>query len=176
VGTTAVNQLDRGSSVVNEQLLPGAVDLAHGALEALGVAPVVLAELGVAVRGLARVLDAVFLQQQHQRHALAAQLLVDASIVGLHKAADSLGRAQQAVVQSGVIKGLDLRPIQASRRGQGEVLGDDALGDVQCGGGLLVGEPGFKFETQNVPYLAHIDPSGIGHAHSSKAVEATRMG
>jgi hypothetical protein len=41
---------------------------------------------------------------------------------------------------------------------------------------LLVGEPGFKFETQNVPYLAHIDPSGVGHAHSSKAVEATRVG
>lgn len=79
-------------------------------------------------------------------------------------------------MQGSVIQGLDLQPIQACSTGQGEVLGDDALGDVQGGGGLLVGEPGFKFETQNVPYLAHIDPSGIGHAHSSKAVEATRVG
>jgi hypothetical protein len=41
---------------------------------------------------------------------------------------------------------------------------------------LLVGEQGIEFETQNVPYLAHIDPSGIGHAHSSKADKANRLG
>lgn len=176
MGATAVNQLQRGPGVVDEQLLPGAVDLAHGALEALGIAPVVLAELGVAMGGLAGVLGAVLLPQQHQRHALAAQLLVDAAVVGLHKAAGSLGCAQQAVMQGGVIKGLDLWPIQAGGTGQGEVLGDDAFGNIQGSAGLLVGEPGFKFETQNVPYLAHIDPSGIGHAHSSKAAEASPFG
>ena len=37
--------------------------------------------------GLARVLGAVFRLQQHQRHAFAAQLLMDAAIVGRHKAA-----------------------------------------------------------------------------------------
>jgi hypothetical protein len=50
------------------------------------------------------------------------------------------------------------------------------LEDIQSSSGLLVGELGFKFETQHVPYLAHIDPSGVGYAHSSKAVEATRVG
>jgi hypothetical protein len=79
-------------------------------------------------------------------------------------------------VQRSFIQDLDLWPVQACGAGQGEVLGDDAFGDTKGSGGLLMGEPGIEFETQNVPYLAHIDPSGIGHAHSSKAVEATRLG
>ena len=70
---------------------PSLTDLAHGALEGLGVAAVVLAELGVAVGVLAGVLSSVFFPQQHQRHAFAAQLLVQASVVGHHEAASALG-------------------------------------------------------------------------------------
>ena len=94
MGATAVRQFHRGACVVNEQLLAGAVDLAHGALEGLGVTAVVLAELRISVGGLTRMLGAMFLPQQHQRHALATQLLVDAAVVGLHETADSLGGAQ----------------------------------------------------------------------------------
>ena len=117
------------------------------------------------MRGLARVLGAVFLPQQHQRHAFASQLLVHAAVFGLHKAAGSLGCAQQSAGQSGVVQQLNVIPVQPCRCDQREVLADDALGDVQRGGGVLVGEPGFKLETQYVSYLAHIDPSGIGYAY-----------
>ena len=125
----------------------------------------VLAELRVAVNGLARMLGAMFLPQQHQRHAFASQLLVNAAIVGLHETADSPGGAQHSVVQCRVVQALDLNPVQTGRCGQRHILGDHAFGDAQGGGASLMGEPGFKFETKYVPYLAHIDPSGIGHAY-----------
>ena len=147
MGAAAVCQLDSWSSVVDEQLLTGAVNLAHGALESLGVAAVVLAELRVAVNGLARMLGAMLLPQKHQRHAFATQLLVNAPIVGLHEAAGALGGTQQSVVQCGVVECLDLIPVQSCRCGQREVFGDNAFGDLQGGCSSLVGEPGFKFET-----------------------------
>jgi len=53
MGATAVKQFYRGPGVVDKQFLTGAVDLAHGALDGFGVAAVVLAELRVAVGGLA---------------------------------------------------------------------------------------------------------------------------
>ena len=96
--------------------------------------------------GLARMLGAMFLPQQHQRHAFASQLLVYEAIVWQHETADSPGCAQHSVVQRCVIERLDLIPVQTCRCGQSEVLGDDAFGDLQGGCGSLVGEPGFKFE------------------------------
>lgn len=48
----AIGQRQRRPGVVDKQLLAGAVLLAHRALERLGVAPVVLAELGEAQGGL----------------------------------------------------------------------------------------------------------------------------
>jgi hypothetical protein len=49
VGTAAVDQFDGGPGEIDEQLLAGTVDLAHGALELPGKAPVILAELGIGV-------------------------------------------------------------------------------------------------------------------------------
>jgi hypothetical protein len=57
-----------------------------------------------------------------------------------------------------------------------DVLGDDAFGDAQRRGDAFVRELGVELQTQNVLDLAHSDPSGIGHAGSSKGWEATRMG
>jgi len=101
-----------GAGIVDEQFLPGAVNLAHGALEAFGKLAVVLAELRVApgldgIVGAVLVADlgAVFLPQQHERHALAAQLLVDASVVGLGiDVAGARGR-QQASLQRCFVHG-----------------------------------------------------------------------
>ena len=59
MGTAAIVERDCGASVVDEQLLTSAVNLAHGALEGLGVASVVDAELGVAVGGFTGVLGRV---------------------------------------------------------------------------------------------------------------------
>ena len=81
---------DGGAGKVNKQLLAGAVHLAHRALETFGKPAVVLAELrvapgldGIVWAVLVANLGAVFLPQQHEGHALAAQFLVDAPVVGL---------------------------------------------------------------------------------------------
>ena len=171
VGSAAVCQTDCGASVVDEHLLTGAVDLAHGAFEGFGETAVVLAELGVAVDGRIGVLLAVFLPQQHQGHAFAPQLLVQVCIVGGQKAAGTLRCAHQTGVQHRLVHGLDLRPMQTCGAGQLDVFGDDAFGDAQCAGDVLVRVLEFKFETQDVSDVTHSDPSGIGHVGSSKKLK-----
>ena len=167
VGTAAVHQLDRGTCKVDEQLLACAVGLAHRALECLGVAAVVLAELRVGVRMTVQVLLGVLLPQQHERHALAAQFFVNLGVVGVHEVLRPWWRCQQAMLQSGLVQGLDGVPIQTCDRGQTDVLGNHAFGDAQGGGDTLVREPSIEFETQNVLDLAHVNP-WCRHAGSSK--------
>ena len=70
-----------------------------------GWIPAFLSSTKVAVRGLPGMLDGVLLPQQHQRHALAAQLLMDAAIVGLHKAAGPLGGAHFKDLSSEITQG-----------------------------------------------------------------------
>ena len=118
--------------------------------------------------GFPWVLADVLLPQQHQRHAFAPEFLVQASEVGPHKGAGSLGCARQAAVQCGLVEQLNLAPVQLCCTGQGDVLGNDAFGDAQGCGDALVREMGFEFETQDVLDFAHSDPSGIGQAGSSK--------
>ena len=111
MGAGAVGEPDGGAGVVDEQLLAGPVHLAHRALQLLGEAAVVLAELGVTVGLLPGMIGAVFLPQQHQRHALAAQLLVQAPVVRLHMVARPLRRHQQAPLQHRIIHVPDLIPV-----------------------------------------------------------------
>ncbi len=80
----------------------------------------------------------MFLPQQHQRHAFAAQLLVQAAIVRLHMVAWSFWRNQQAPLQRPFVNPLDSRPFQTCRGGQTQVLGDSSLRHTQCGGDLPV--------------------------------------
>jgi len=72
-------------------ILAGAMNLTHRALEPFGELPVFLAILRVAIGMAVGVIGLVFLPQQHERHALATQFVVDASVVGLHLRARSLG-------------------------------------------------------------------------------------
>ncbi len=66
-----VDHRQRRPGVVDEQLLAGAVLLAHRALEGTGVAAVMLDELGIAVGRLVGMSGGVLLPQQLQRHAFA---------------------------------------------------------------------------------------------------------
>ena len=101
--------------------------LPHRALERFGEAAVVLAELRVAPGPLAGMFGLVFLPQQHQRDAFAAQLLVDAPKVGHGEVGLTFRTAKQATLQCRLIHLADGRPVQARRRGQANVLGNDAL-------------------------------------------------
>lgn len=105
---------------------------------------------------LLSVLLNVFLPQQHQRHTLATQLLVDESVIGQHKGSTLRGNtADQPRVQLGLVHGLNLFPAQARGTGQACVLGDDALGDAQGDGYSFMGEIACVFEAQNVFDIAH---------------------
>lgn len=68
---------------IDKQFLARAVCLPHGTLEGLDPAPVVFAVLRVLVGARLGVVGLVLLPQQHQRHALAAELTVDLGKVGV---------------------------------------------------------------------------------------------
>ncbi len=173
-----LHQGDGGASVVDEHLLASVVGLAHGALEAFGKLSVVLAELGVAqgFEGGVRTvfiadLSAVFLPQQHDGDAFAAQLLVHAPVVRAGIVGGQ-GGAEQSVLQIGLAHGLDGRPVKTGRRRQGAVFGDAAFGDAKGGGYFLVALSTNEFETQGVFEFAHVDP-GCGHEAPDKLSKAT---
>jgi hypothetical protein len=148
VGPIAIGEFDRGAGVVDEELLAGAVDLAHRALQPQRVAPIPFAELAVAVGRLPGMGGDVLFPQQHERHAFAPQLLVGAAVVRQHV----VGRAVQTALhepalQCRVAQRLNGGPVQARDARQADVLGHDTLGDAQRGGDSFVGEAGFEFET-----------------------------
>jgi hypothetical protein len=74
-------------------------------------------------------LGAVFLPQQHEGHALAAKLVVNASVVGLGVGVARARRRQQAPLQRGLIHGRYGLPIEPRGDGQAHVLGDNAFGE-----------------------------------------------
>lgn len=103
-------------------------------------------------------LGAVFVPQQHEGHALASQLLVDAPVVGPSVGVAGSGRRQQAALQGGFVHASNGRTIQASGYRQAHIFGDHAFGDTKGKGDLLVGQATVEFETQGVFEFAHIDP------------------
>jgi len=111
MGAAAVGQSDGGAGVIDEQLLAGAVHLAHRALELPGEAAVVLAELRVAVGMALGMVGTVLLPQQHQRHAFAPQFLVQAAVVRLHMVARPFRRDQQAPFQCRFVDTPNGRPV-----------------------------------------------------------------
>ena len=70
---------------------------------------------------------AVFLPQQHQCDALAAQLDVHAGEVGFDHLGLGDAAPEQPAFQAGLVEFCHGGPVQASCAGQAEVLGDDAL-------------------------------------------------
>jgi hypothetical protein len=138
MGAAAIAQCKGGAGEINEQLLAGAVDLAHRALELLGKAPVVVAELRIAVGLAVRVVCPVFFPQQHQRHALAAQLLMEAAEVRLNMLARFPGRDLQPLLKGNFVTALYCRPVQTRYCGEPHIFGDDTFGNAQHSGNLLV--------------------------------------
>ena len=123
-GFTTLDDRQRRPGLVDEQLLPGAVLLAHRAAQRLGVRPVVLAELCQAPGAAALMRGTVFLPEQHQRHALAAQLNVHTPEVGFDHPSLLGAGAEQAPLQLGLAETSDRFPvIQAAGVGQRHVPG-----------------------------------------------------
>jgi hypothetical protein len=83
---------------------------------------------------------------------------VNSSVVSLGVGVARSRGGQQASLQRGLIHGRYGLRVQPSGDGQAHVLGDNAFGDAQGAGDLLVGLSSLEFETQGVFEFAHIDP------------------
>ena len=161
MGAPAIGERNGRAGVIDEQPLAGAVDLAHRALQLPGEAPVVVAELRIGVGLVIRIIGAVLLSQQHQCHALAAQFLVHAAVVGLRIVARLLGTGHQAPLQRCFVHALHCGPVQAG------VLRDDTLRQPGRIGDLLVRQLNIELKSEYIFNLTRIDP-WCGHAVSSQ--------
>ena len=54
---------------------------------------------------------------------------------------------EQALLENDFLHTFYGSPIQTRRRGQADILGDDAFGEPQCGGDLLMRELGIELQT-----------------------------
>jgi len=144
------------TGVVHKQLLTGHMALAHRALEALREQAVFDAKAGVLVGLL--IATGVLLPQQHQGDAGTLELLVNVREVGRQLVA---GARQGWSVQPGlkflVAERLGYRPVDAGHAGQRHVLADNALGQFERAGNLVVAEVGLQVQAQCLSDLAHRD-------------------
>ena len=145
----------RVPGVVDEELLPGAVHLAHRALEPLAKAPVVPAELAVAVGGVG-LRCVILLPQQLQRDALALELLVELAEIGLRVGHDPCRRARkQPRLKLRIIDFGGKRPGDTGREGAPHILGDRPLGQAGSRGNAFVAQPRLELQPQHFLDLAH---------------------
>ena len=63
---------------------------------------------------------------------------MDATVVGHHTAAGSLGCREQSAFQRGVVAGLYREPVKSSRAGQPNILGCDTRGNAERSGDLFI--------------------------------------
>lgn len=133
-----IAQRHRRSREVHEQFLAGAPVLPHGSLQGRGKGLVVLAELRVSPRTALGVGGHVLLPQQRERDAFAVQLSMDAGPVGHHHRLRGYRAWLQGLRERLLAQALGALPVETGRFGQRDVLGDDALGDLQGGGNLRV--------------------------------------
>ena len=152
----SVGQLEGRAGVVDEELLAGASLLTHRALERLGEGLVVAAELGVGPGPLAFVGRPVLGPQQHQRHALAAQLDVHSAVVGLDDPGERRTASHQPMLERRLVEPLGRLPVQAGCARQAEVLGDSALGDREAPGDPVVRQAALVLESENVLDHAYV--------------------
>jgi hypothetical protein len=123
------------------------VDLTHRALQSFRERLVVLAELRIAVGLPVGEFSLVLLPQQRQRHALAAQLLMDASVVGLGVGCWPRRLAEKPSLEFGFVHVAGARPVQPCGTRQSDVLRDHALGNAQRRGDPVVREAAVEFKS-----------------------------
>jgi hypothetical protein len=123
------------------------VDLPHRALQPFRERLIVLAELCIAVGLPIRELRLIFLPQQRQRHTLAAQLLMNATVIGLGIGGWSGGLAQKPSLELAFVHITGARPIQPGGTRQSDVLRDHALGNAKRRGDSIMRETAVKLKS-----------------------------
>ncbi|MCY1252267.1 hypothetical protein D9M68_58240 [compost metagenome] len=148
---------------VRKQLLAGAVLLAHGPLECRCPVPVATAELRVLVNGDPWIRLQVFLPQQLQCHALAAQLAMQVGVVRRHPPARAVGRplrAEQPLLQRILVQAVRLRPIQPRCLRHRRVLRNGANTHTRRPSDLPVRKATRPLQAKHFLDLAHGHPVG----------------
>jgi len=132
LAATGIDDRHGVAGEVDEQFLAGAMGLPHRALQALDILAVELAEARILVGRLALCLP-IFFPQQRQRDAVALEFPVyvrevrhDVPMPGAAPVAQT-----QAALQRLVVHLLQLRPVEPGHLRRLDVLGDDALGNLQ---------------------------------------------
>jgi hypothetical protein len=117
--------------------------------------------------------SAVLGPQQHQRHALAAQLDVHVGVVGFDEIAAVGAAPEQPALECGFVEFGDDPPVQPCGAGQAEVLGHDAFGDAQAERYCRVRQAAVVLQSQDVLDHAYV------HAllrHRLSGQKARRLG
>ena len=150
---------------VHEQLLAGDMGLAHGRRDAAAPFAVEVAEPAVAVA--VGMLAAIFLPQQHQRHAAAAQLGMDVGPVRqrLRLRRVVARRREQLALQRRIVELVRDRPGDADHRRAPEILPDRRAADPQRLSDHPLARPAGIPQAQNFSNLAHRQSLG-GHRAS----------
>ncbi len=126
---------------VHEQLFAGRVGLPHGRRDAVAPFDVEVAEPAVAVA--VGMMAAVFLPQQRQRYAAAAQLGMDMPPIRkrLRSRRVVAGRRKQLALQGCVVELLRDRPGDADHRGAADILRDRRATDPDRSGDHPIAHP-----------------------------------
>lgn len=147
-----VDELRAVAGIVDEQLLSGAVHLAHDHGALLLPAPVVLAELRIAIP-IGLPLDVLEVQQL-QRHALLAQL--DIKLRTVRRLPRLLARARvQAPLEFDVVEPFDVRPFQPLGARPADDLADHPGADPERAGDLAVAPSLAPLLPENLSNLVH---------------------
>ena len=153
----AVGDRYRVAGVVDEQLLARRVGLAHRHRQLANPAPVVLAKAAVQV--VVRVALLVFLPQQIERHALAAQLSVQVRPFGQRTARARLRRRRvQFRLQHRIVPAGRHRVADAGERGPAHDLADRRARDADDSGNLPSAAPLILAQPQYLDNISHGQP------------------
>jgi len=149
-----IDDVNRRAGVIDEQLLAGHMGLPHRRRQPAFPGPIEFAEPATAVTVGMR--GAIFLPDQLQRHALAAQLAVDRRPVRQRPPILGRGRGDriEAPLQCGVVKIVRHRPADAGFARPAQARSGGRRADPETGGNLALGQAGGR-QPQHVADLAH---------------------
>lgn len=145
---------------VGEQLLAGAVLLAHRALQRRSPVLVPLAELRIAVGALVGVSLDVLLPEQLPRHALAAQVAMHYRVIRLDPPGRGRGFLRQVQPDLELVVGqrFDSSPVESCRAGACSVCRDGADANADRAADLAVRQAARPLQPQYFLQFAHAHP------------------
>ena len=144
----------RVAGIIDEQLFPGRVRLTHRRRDGLAPFAIEIAEAAVTVT--VRLLRAVLLPQQHQRHAAPFHLIVNLAPIDRRTRRTGLARnRKQPPIELSVVNRFGHRPANAEHAGPAHVLADHCLADAGRLADLPEAQPKRVPQPQHFTHFPH---------------------